>query len=118
MTLLAIGPKTKISLRLATLITAAAFIWQAAVVADSYRDIILSNSEAVQILTKALQLSNLDDEIGDLKRERRVIKAKMTQTSNQELLHEYKDQIEEITDSIVDAEKIRECIVSTAGPCE
>ena len=114
-----VGPKTKLSISLATLALIAGAIWQTAVVASSYKQIILSNATAIVLLTKALQLSNIDDETGDLKRERRSIKAKMALVDNNpRLLAEYDDQIEEINDELERNGILRTCIVETEGPCK
>jgi hypothetical protein len=117
--------KTKISIGLTSVITAGAFIWQAAVIADEYRDMVLSNTaavaanaEAVQLLSRSLRLSSLRDELADTKRERRDTKVRMAREENPAVIDLLAEQVEELNDVIEDYQKTIDCLEKGGEICE
>lgn len=113
-----IGKNTKVTVSLGVLAALVVSVWRISVAADHYRDLIMANATSVAVLTKALRLAGLDDEIGDLKRERRVISAKIQTTESGALLNEYQRQVQEIADAISEREQVRQCVVDDKEPCE
>ena len=117
--------KTKISIGASSIAGIVFFIWQAAVIADDYRDMIMSNvaavaanAAAVQMLSRSLRLSSLRDEVADAKRERRTIKVRMAREDNEAVFDLLADQVEEINDDIESYEKIIKCIEDGGEVCE
>jgi hypothetical protein len=117
-----IGKNTRLTVSLGTLAAVLAFGWTGFRTADAYMDMITANAESVQILKAGLRLNTLDDQIGDLKRERRAIREKLRELDEQIESQEYDGylgDIDEIEDELERLIEIRKCVVEmNAKVCE
>ena len=87
-------------------------IWVSAEKVQGYIVQIDANTVAIQLVAKSLKLGRLDDEIADLKSERRDLNRELRRDPENDLIIE---QLEEIEDEIEALGLIRECVIEPNG---
>jgi hypothetical protein len=98
-------------------VIAAVGTWAWAATGDihGYIQQITANTEAIQMVSTSLKLGRVNDEIADLKRERRELRRELRDDPENDLILE---QIEVIDDELEELEKVRECIMKGGEVCE
>ena len=117
-----LSKNTKLTASIGTIVGVVAFMWASFQTADAYIDMIVTNAESVQILKAGLRLNTLDDQIGDLKRERREVREKIREldpVTDDADIDAYEGDIDEIEDELERLIHIRECVIKMeAKVCE
>lgn len=106
------------TVRISLGLIAALLVWVSGATwkAYGYVTTIAANTMAIQQVATSLELGRVNDEIGDLRKERRDLKRKYGRDPDNELLSE---QLDEIADEIEELEHQRDCIEDpTRRVCE